>query len=79
MDESNDDWDHVQYFILLDFGLAFDLSSGVFTDNIDQVGTTFYGSMFNHLTSWSLWISNDDKFVTLHPSGRNDLFAWGRG
>ncbi len=79
MDESNDEWYHMQYFILLDFGLAYDLSSDVFMDDVDQIGATFYGSVFNHLTSRSLWVSRDRKFVSLHPSGRNGLFAWGRG
>ncbi len=79
MDESSNDWKHIQYFILLDFGLGYDLSTSFFTDYIDQIGATFYGPMFNHLTSWSLWVCNDEKQVTLHPSGRNDLLAWGRG
>ncbi len=79
MDESSNDWKHIQYFILLDFVLGYDLASSVFTVDIDQVGATFHGSMFNHLTCWSLWVSNDENLVTLHPSDRNGLLAWDGG
>ncbi len=79
MDESSNAWKHIQYFILLDFGLGYDLSSSVFADDIDQIGATFYGSIFNCLTSQSLWVSNDKNLVTFYKSGRNGLFAWGRG
>ncbi len=79
MDESSNDWKHIYYFILLDIGLGYDLLSSVFTHDIDLIGTIFHGSMFNHLTSQSLWVSHDEKFATLHPSGRKGLFAWGWG
>ncbi len=79
MDESSNDWKHIQYLIILDFGLGYDLLSSVFTEYIDQIVATFYGSIFNHLTSWSLWVSNDEIFFTLYPSGRKGLLAWGRG
>ncbi len=77
VNESDDKWNHVQYFIFLDFGLTYNVLDNVFTDDIDQVGATFHGSIFNHLTTRSLWISNDEKYVTLHPLGRKGLFAWG--
>ncbi len=46
--ESSDGWKHIQNFILLDFGLNYDLPSSVFTYDIDQIRATFYGSMHSN-------------------------------
>ncbi len=79
MNVNNEEWNHVQYFILLDFRLASNLSFNVSMDDIDHVEASFYGSLFNNLTTRFLWDSNNGKYVTLHTLGRNGLFSWGQG
>lgn len=76
MDKNNEEWNHLKYFILIDFGLAYkDLSINVFVDDIDHVRTTFYGSPLNHLTIRSLKAGSNEMYVTLHSLGRNGLFT----
>jgi hypothetical protein len=72
-------WAHLQYFVLIDYLLAFDLSSAMFGDQTEQLVSTFYGSTFSHLTSKSLWVSEDSRCVSTIPRKRAcyGLFAWG--
>jgi hypothetical protein len=76
---ANNGWVHLQYFVLIDFLLAFDLSSTMFGDRTQQLASTFYGSTFSHLTSKSLWVSEDGRCVSTSPvkKARYGLFAWG--
>lgn len=75
---TNEQWKLMNYFVLLDVDLAFDLSSDIFTDKVNQVTGSFYGALFGHLTSRSLYISNDGKRVTtIPPEPTYGLFAWG--
>ena len=82
--KESDDWDHLQHFVLLDMHIAFDISSNVMVKigqkgNLGQAGATFYGPLFKHCTSASLWISKDGSRVTVLPP-TNDCFnaAWGK-
>jgi len=72
----SDQWTHEQSFVILDLMLCFDLSSDVLEKG--EIGATFSGSLFDHATTRSLWISKDKKMVTtLCPDDcYND--AWGR-
>ena len=72
-------WKRYQYFVLVDFGLVYDLSSDLFNSNErKQLSATFYGSLFYHLTSRALWISSDGVHAsTVKPEGASSLFAWG--
>ena len=72
-------WLHIQYFVLVYLNLAFDLSSDLFSNNMDQLSGVFYGSLFGHLTSRSLWIDNKNALVsTISPIKGFHLFAWGK-
>ena len=80
----SDEWDHLQFFVLLDMHIAFDVSSDVMVDigqngNLGQAGATFYGPLIEHCTSASLWISKDGSRVTILPP-TDDCFnaAWGK-
>lgn len=80
----SEEWNHIQYFVLLDMHLAFDISSDVMVDigqndELGQVGATFYGPLIDHCTAAPLWVSKDGSRVTiLCPT--DDCFnaAWGR-
>lgn len=80
----SEEWLHVQYFLLLDVLLAFDVSSDVMVDIgrdplIGQAGSTFYGPLFNHCTSAPLWTNGDDSLVTIICPSKNCYnLAWGR-
>ena len=72
-------WLHIQYFVLAEVDLAFDLSSDLFVNGIDQLSSVFYGGLFGHLTSRSLWVNNENNLVsTIDPLDGFHLFAWGR-
>ncbi len=75
--EINQKWSHSQFLVLLDVGMTYDTSSSQFVDGINQIGATFYGSLFKHLTSISIWVSKDGKEVTLQTTGLMGNFAWG--
>ena len=47
--EFSDEWTHIQYFLLLELMLAYDLSSDMFTTNNTQLAATFYGDYLDTL------------------------------
>ena len=73
------EWVHMQYFVLLDVGLAFDLSSDMFMHNFEQLTGCFYGGLFGHLTSRSTWISKVGMSITTVCLSKGFwIFAWGK-
>ena len=78
-EKQSTEWVHIQYFVLLDVGLAFDLSSDMFKYKFEQLTGCFYGGLFGHLTSRSTWISKDGMFITtVCPTKGFWIFGWGR-
>ena len=72
------EWTHIQYFLILDILIAYDLSSDIFQNKRTQLASPFYGGLLHHLTSCSLWVSSDQKLVTtVCPNDGGGLFAWG--
>ena len=76
--ENFDEWTHIQYFVLTAVNLAYDISSNITSNQWNQLGATFYGSLFGHQTSQPVWVSKDGKTVTLSCPGNMYNFAWGR-
>jgi len=75
--KASSEWKHISYFLLLDVGLAYDLSSDVL-DQFGKCGATFYGSLFEHCTSAPLWVTSDGKQATIVcPKEVFYNFAWG--
>ena len=78
-----EDWNHQQYFILLDLTVEFDVSSNVLhllwdNENLGQVGTIFYGPLLHHVTAAPLWVSSDGTLVTIICQGWCYNASWGR-
>ena len=78
-----EDWNHQQYFILLDLTVEFDVSSNVLhllgdNGNIGQVGTALYGPLACYVTAAPLWVSSDGTLVTIICQGRCYNASWGR-
>ena len=72
------EWTHIQYFLVVEILLAYDLSSDIFQNKETQLAATFYGGLLNHLTSRPIWISKDQNIITsVCPSEGGGLFAWG--
>ena len=70
------EWMHVQYFLILEILLVYDLSSDIFQRQCTQITATFYGGLLHHLNASSLWVSIDGKMVTtVCPAGGGGLFA----
>ena len=65
----------VQYFVLFDYDIAYDLSSNFNSDSMN-IGAKFMSSLFNHCTSIPIWI---DKSGHIHLVGPKNMynFAWG--
>ncbi len=54
------------------------LSSDAFSDTINQFGSTFFGSLFEHCSSGPLWIRDDGMIRVAQPEGTKFYnFAWG--
>jgi hypothetical protein len=82
--KKSNDWRHLQYFIILDLLLAFDLSSDVMINNgrdgaLGQVGATFYGPLIEHCTSAPLWVNKEGLVTIVCPDDECFNVAWGRG
>ena len=81
--ESNDQWIHVQYCLLLDVLIGFDVSSDTLIDvgkdgNTGQVGATFFGPLVDRDTAVPLWMSPDGQNVTIICPVACYNFVWGR-
>ncbi len=73
-----DDYIHRQFFVNITAAIAMNLCSDSFSQGIDQFGTTFFGSLFEHCSSRPLWIGSNDMIrVTPPPGTKYYNFAWG--
>ena len=61
-DEYN--YKHISYFVIVDAGIAWDLSSDVFSDGISTISGTFFGKLVEHCTSCSLYQEMSSGGVT---------------
>jgi len=78
MDQTND-YIHRQFFINITASIVMDISSHVFSDKVPQVGTTFFGSLFEHCSSRPLWVSRNGMVRVKPPfSSMYYNFAWGK-
>ena len=73
--EDSPDYCLVQYFVDIDNGYAFDLSSSLLSGK-RSVGATFQSSLFRHCTTVPIWIDIHGKY---HMKGPKTMynFAWG--
>jgi hypothetical protein len=55
---------HISYFIISEAGIAWDLSSNVFEENVEILGGRYLGSLVEHATSCSLWEEEMSGWVT---------------
>jgi hypothetical protein len=76
--EKDDNFVHRQYFVNTTCGVVYNLSSNVFTDDIHQLGATFYGGLSEHCTSMPVFVSTDGLRVRIRPNGRNYNLGWGK-
>ena len=68
---------HISYFVVVDAGIAWDLSSDVFNDEIDTISGTFFGRLVEHVTSCSLYEEVHTGWVTTLCPGNASNIAWG--
>ena len=66
---------HIQYFVDIDHGYAYDLSSPLLASN-NNVGATFQSSMFRHCTTVPIWIDYEGYYHIRGPDKMYN-FAWG--
>ncbi len=70
-------FNHILYIVVVDAGIAWDLSSDVFTEDIGMVGGTFLEKLVEHMTSCSLYEEKSSGWVTTLCPGNACNFAWG--
>jgi hypothetical protein len=68
---------HISYFVVVDAGIAWDLSSDVFNDEINTISGTFFGKLVEHVTSCSLYEEMHSGWVTTLCPGHACNVAWG--
>ena len=62
-------WIHVQYVVILDVLLGYNVLSNAMNNigeddkTIGQAGATLYGSLLDHLTAAPIWISDEGDFL----------------
>ena len=64
-----------KYFVVPSAGISWDISSDIMLNGNRQLGSTFHGNVASHLTSASIWISENGMVTTINP-GISDP-AWG--
>lgn len=69
---------HIQFFVLGELFMAFDLSSEELHEN-DQIGATFHAAFFIHCSSVSVWLDecNEEVFLDTPKGVSMYNFAWG--
>ncbi len=70
-------FNHILYFVVADAGIAWDLLSNVFTEDVGIIGGTFLGKLVEHVTSCSLYEKKTSGWVTTLCPGNACNFAWG--
>ena len=68
---------HSSYFVVVDAGIAWDLSSDVFSDEISTISGTFFGKLVEHCTCCSLYVEKSSGGVTTLCPGNACNVAWG--
>ena len=48
-------------------GICWDISSDIMLNGERQLGYTFHGNIASHLTSASIWISENGMVTTINP------------
>ena len=73
---NNNDYILKQYFVSPDIRFGLNLSSDIL-NNHNNVGATFYSSMFYHATTIPIWLHK--KTNNIHLNGPDNMynFAWG--
>ena len=65
---------HIQYFVDIDHGYAYDLSSPLLSNN-NNIGATFQSSLFRHCTTVPIWKDLNGNYH-LHGPDQMYNFAW---
>ncbi len=71
-------FNHILYFVIVESGIAWDLSSDLFTEDIGIIWGTFLGKLVEHVTSCLLYEEKSSGWVTTLCPGNECNFAWGR-
>ena len=76
--EKDDNFIHQQYFVNTTCGIVYNLSLDIFSDNVQQIGATFYGGLSEYCTSMPIYVSTDGLCVKIRPNGKNYNLGWGK-
>jgi hypothetical protein len=71
-------FNHISYFVVVEVGITWDLSSDLFTEDIGIIRGTFLGKLVEHVTSCSSYEEKSSGWVTTLCPGNACNFAWGR-
>jgi hypothetical protein len=68
-------FNHILYYVVVEAGIAWDLSLDLFTEDIGIIGGR---KLVEHVTSCSLYEEKSSGWVTTLCPGNACNFAWGR-
>ena len=75
--EPDDHFIHRQYSVNTTCGVVYNLLSDIFSDNVKQIGATFYGGLSEHCTSMPIYVSKDGLRVRIRLNGKNyNVLGW---
>ena len=74
--EIDDHFIHRQYFV--NTTAVFNLSSDIFSDDVDQIGATFYSGLREHCMTMPIYVSKDGRLVRIRPHGKNYDLGWSK-
>ena len=76
--ERDEIFTHRQYFINTTCGVVYNLSSNIFSTNVEQIAATFYEGLSEHCTGMPIYVSTDTTRVRIKPHGGNYNLGWGK-
>ena len=76
--EKDDHFIHRQYFLNTTCGVVYNLSSNIFSNDVEKIGATFYGGLSEHCIGMPIYMSTNMKRVHIKPHGGNYSLGWGR-
>ena len=68
---------HKQHFIIEEAGVSYEISSDNMLNGERQLGGTIYGKLARHLTSCSVWVNQEDGWITTINPGVSAT-GWGQ-
>ena len=75
--EKDEYFTYQQYFVNRTYGVVYNLSSNIFSNDVEQIGATFHGGLSEHCMSMPIYMSTDMKKACIQPHGKKISYRLG--